>query len=554
MQTQAQLFQTDTATAPPQASHALTDRDSGSAHAQQPKDMPCPGHAELSGHVQCPAHVSRADTDAAVHTDSQALLAIVHAYGSSPSEGSSAPEDRFPAAESNAQPEQQHATDVMQQDIACDLQCAACTSNDAVVDSSAPAPSLALHAPSDQPNAELMQQQLAGVTQPSAQPILPHVAGMDASSQGPVTLHPAETLPAEPELAAGLGLSALPSPSAAPDASADQLIAQSAALPAKDVPAASAAGQPSSMPAAAFVADVPSATVPQQGDSPTTATTHQIHRLPHAAPHDDLSSYSAGPAAGDLSVAAAFHSGESPAHATASPTSLHAAVASTDQRPTAVLPAITTSSLHNAPASGEVPAAVSPSQQTASAAAASMHQQTLPAVPSASGAALDPPVPQADSNGSFRQTHRRKPDKRKREAASVAAAVEPSAQRRKPGRQKVAAAVTPEDAEPGSQAAAEVGAQPVRRSSRHCAGTTVASKAAAGAQAQGQLRTKSKACACKVRATCACVHVTVDLAMVGQAAPAKDAYQQAALIQKLEDVFVNGAVSACECAIENSEN
>ena len=54
---------------------------------------------------------------------------------------------------------------------------------------------------------------------------------------------------------------------------------------------------------------------------------------------------------------------------------------------------------------------------------------------------------------------------------------------------------------------------------------------------------------------CLCaVHAPVDLAMVGQAAPAKDAYQQAALIQKLEDVFVNGAVSACECAIENNEN
>lgn len=502
MQPKAWLPQMNTMTARQQACHTLTDRDFSSRQAQQPEDTPCPGHVELSGHVQCPAHELRADTDAA---ESPALCAIMHAYASSSSGCSSACEDESSAAGNDTQPGQQHATDAMQLHGASVLQRTANASPNAAVDSSPlHVASLASHAPPIQ-HSELLQQQqqLVGVTQPSTQHVLPYVVNTDAFSRAPISLDSTAAVPADPESAVALGPFALPSPSAVPDASADQPTAQVAALPAKHVPAAPAADEP--LPAVASVQDDASAaTVPQEDGCCSIAPLHEDDLSQHAAPHErDLSS-TAGPAAGDVSAAAAVPSVESPVHATASYTGLQAAAASTDQLPTA-LPPISTVLLCDAPASSEVPAVMSPTTQPTSAAAPSADQLPSPAAPSHSGAMLDPPVPQADSNGSYRQTHRWKPDKRKRVATFAAAAVEPPAQRRKPGRQKAAAAATPAEAEPSSHGTADTEAQPVRRSSRHCAGRTVASNAADEAQGQRQLRTRGRRDACKVRAISDCV-------------------------------------------------
>ena len=191
-----------------------------------------------------------------------------------------------------------------------------------------------------------------------------------------------------------------------------------------------------------------------------------------------------------------------------------------------------TASTSNEFASAAAPSAAAPSAASLLLPAASSRldhpaatapetEQHPPAAPSRSAETQSPAaslplgLPQANSNGSFRQKHRRKPDKGKR-AATSAATAEPPAQRQKTDRQRHPAAAAQVDTTAGEEGQAELeqqgaaGAeeQGVRRSGRSRKVTSAAQEAADQALSQRSLRTNSSARAAKVTSLNACCHHT----------------------------------------------
>lgn len=129
---------------------------------------------------------------------------------------------------------------------------------------------------------------------------------------------------------------------------------------------------------------------------------------------------------------------------------------------------------------------------------------------------------QLERAGSFRQSHKRKPDKRKRTVAAATTA-EPPAQRQKPDKQRGVASVAPISQGLQQQAVAADDAQPVRRSSRPRKVTSAAKESAEQAEGYCQPRASSRSKALKVRLLCTGPrHSAPDHAASGESEPSID--------------------------------
>ena len=416
-------------------------------------------------------------------------------------------------------------------------------------------------------------QELAGdAMQPPAQPCLQHAA--DPTAQ-PIC-HPISTCldssaQAEAPVAQVTGASAVSASLTAPDCSAPSA-PSSAQLPAvpPSMPAESAHVALSTLPAVPSTCHTLLAAAPAVDESPAGVTLPTSHLLAASTAADREVSSDAiaitavAPSASAVSAAITEPAGE-PLFTAAPPIDQHltANAPSRDQPVSVAAPSgdppppaadllsadgpPTASTSNEAASAAELlcadcPPAASTSNEAASAAAPSTASLLLPAAPSrldhsaatapsteqhppaappssaetqSPAASLPLGLPQANSNGSFRQNHSRKPDRQKR-AASPAATAEPPAQRRKADRQRHPAAAAQVDIAAGEEEQAELEqlntaggeGRGIRRSGRSRRVTSAAKEAADQAQGQRSLRTSSNARAAKVTSLNACCHHT----------------------------------------------